>query len=847
MTFVKSRYSVSCGIIAIVLAVAVLLGWYLKIPLLIQVLPTFVPMQYNTALGFLFCGAGLLMLNLNRRVPASIFGFLAFTVGDLTLLEYVFEWNLGIDELFMEHYITVKTAYPGRMAPNTALCFSLIGISLFLGGMLRKRPISIMSFVVLGGFVVVLSSVATLGYLMKVETAYGWGQLTRMALHTSVGFLIAGSGTVFLGWNNFAERFNSLRWVPLLWSTSLLFISMILFYANSIHEKKLIRNEMNSKIDALKINFVEKLDSRIRSLARMANRWKRNESFSHKGWEFDALAYLNDYSEYRAISWVDTDYKVRRIVPLGGNEGIVGLDNKKYKNRLDTFKKSQFLNLPLITPVMALKQKEKGFLMVFPLVGNERFGGFIVAAISLKAFLDQIFDPTFQKNFSFKINEMDDLIHISGEEGFYYEPFWRTSRSLEMAGLSWDVEFWPKKHFIDKTSSPVSIYLLLFGALTSFAVGAIWFLILKERLRVNELKNLTKDLEVTTAKNNLILESVGDGIFGLDKEGKTTFMNSVAGKMLGFKAEDLIGVPQHKMIHYKKPDGSPYPVTECNIYKVLKEGNTQLISDEYFWKKDGSGFPVEYITTPIMRNGNILGAVVTFRDITERKRKEEELNQFAYIVSHDLKAPLRGIHSLSEIILEDIKDNDTESVESNFQLLKDRIKRMEVMITGLLAYSRAGRNQNKIETVDVKNLIEEIVDLLEFPEGFQVFCRGDFPVLATDKIRMSQVFQNLIDNAKKHNTGQKDGKIDITCVEKEEYFEFSVSDNGPGIKEEYFNKIFMMFQTLEPWDKTRNTGLGLALIKKIVEHYGGNISVNSIMGEGSQFSFTWPKVTPYYD
>ncbi len=189
-----SRVALATGGTSVLLGVVVLVGWYTHSLALIQVAPAFVPMQYNTALGFLLCGAGLLSVALRRTGLATVFGAAAGTIGLLTLIEYIFGLNLGIDQLLMEHYIMVETSHPGRMAPNTALCFVLIGTALLVWGRFapfRSRPLLLGC---LGTLTLVLGVVAFVGYLSGASTAYGWGHLTRMVVHTAAGFVVLGTG-----------------------------------------------------------------------------------------------------------------------------------------------------------------------------------------------------------------------------------------------------------------------------------------------------------------------------------------------------------------------------------------------------------------------------------------------------------------------------------------------------------------------------------------------------------------------------------------------------------------------------------------------------------------------------
>ncbi len=225
---------------------------------------------------------------------------------------------------------------------------------------------------------------------------------------------------------------------------------------------------------------------------------------------------------------------------------------------------------------------------------------------------------------------------------------------------------------------------------------------------------------------------------------------------------------------------------------------------------------------------------------TALDRKNTELDQFAYVVSHDLKAPLRGIEVASRWVEEDMGAQLPPKVQEYLVMMRIRVHRMENLINGILALARIGRTNQIEEEVDTNMLLSEIVDMLSPPSHFRIEVQEDLPILHTIRIQLQQVFSNLISNAIKYHD-KSTGLIKVLYHETEDFHVFSVSDDGPGIDPEYHDRIFVIFQTLQERDAVESTGVGLTIVKKIIEWQGGRIWLSSQPGEGATFAFTWPK------
>jgi PAS domain S-box-containing protein len=509
----------------------------------------------------------------------------------------------------------------------------------------------------------------------------------------------------------------------------------------------------------------------------------------------------------------------------------------------------------------------------------------------------------------------------------------------------------------------------------------------------------------------LILDSLPDGIYGVDTTGRTVLVNRAAARLLGYEPAELIGTVPHDVMHHSRPDGSGYPREECPLAVAAAAGQPYRTTADLFWRRDGTSFAVEYESQPLTRDGRLIGFVVTFRDITERRRNEDrirellheqfaaaraefqyaqlrdilaqapavicvsrgarhvietvneqcrelvggrdvlgltmreafpdiehrrlalmdrafetgeparatelavmmetaegaeqryynavyqplrdetgivyglmthavdvtrevqarqqlqaktgelvltnarlrlaaealarsnaELDAFAYAASHDLRAPLRGIANLAQWIEEDLTGDaglkgDTRDM---LALLRSRMHRMEALIDGILEYSRAGRITSPPADLDTRQLVQAALELLHVPEHADISIDEQMPTIHAAALPLQRIFMNLIGNALKY-TSSTAPRVWVTAEDDGAFVRFSVRDNGPGIPPEYHTRIWGIFQTLEARDKVEATGIGLSLVKKLVEAQGGRAWVESTPGQGATFYFLWPK------
>ncbi|GAB3817262.1 sensor histidine kinase [Pontibacter rugosus] len=224
---------------------------------------------------------------------------------------------------------------------------------------------------------------------------------------------------------------------------------------------------------------------------------------------------------------------------------------------------------------------------------------------------------------------------------------------------------------------------------------------------------------------------------------------------------------------------------------------------------------------------------------TNMQKVNKELDQFAYVVSHDLKAPLRAINSLAEWIEEDLGTGLDPDIKRNLELMRGRVLRMQNLINGILDYSRIGRKELPKQHISSYTLVAEVAESVVAESNVEVHIATDMPDLITEHVLLQQVFSNLISNAIKYND-KPTPVVNVGYRLLKDEYEFWVEDNGPGIPEGYHQKVFGIFQTMEARDTKESTGIGLAIVQKIVHEKGGSIKLASVGGHGSRFTFTWP-------
>ena len=391
----------------------------------------------------------------------------------------------------------------------------------------------------------------------------------------------------------------------------------------------------------------------------------------------------------------------------------------------------------------------------------------------------------------------------------------------------------------------------------------------------DELAQRTAAAERARQETARVLAATDDGLLGTDMNGRTTFANPAAERMLGWAAAELVGQSQHATIHHTRADGTPYPASECPLYHARQAGASTRVEGEVFWRKDGTPVPVEYAMTPVFDDGAIVGAVVTFRDVSERRRAEaermqllaaaeeaqraaEEANrakvEFLATMSHELRTPLNAIGGYVELLELEIRGPINESQRADLTRIRQSQRHLLRLINEVLNYAKleAGSINYVVEDVVLADMVASVAPLVEpqlatkgLSYGHEV-CDGAPLVARGDRDKVRQVLLNLLSNAVKFTPSG--GRVEILCGLRDASgtdarVMIAVRDTGVGIPADQVERVFEPFVQVDAalTRQQEGTGLGLAISRDLARGMGGDLTVESEVGVGSTFTLLLPR------
>lgn len=812
-----------------------MISWHTGWHAFFQISPIFVPVAFNTALCHSLCGISLLTAQRRQKWPSILcicfVAIFSFIIG----IQYLIGIDLGVDRIFMDQKLQIRSSYPGRMAPNTVLYFFLVSASLLSWHWIKKREIRLTALILLGMTVLLLSLIAILGYVIKVESAYSWWGMSDMAFLTAIGFF--GLSIGILGLANVLsheEKSDRMRfWYPVLAASIGVTLTLLIVQSLLINERndtqKLAAEQSSRAAHIIQIEMAND----IRALIRMQDRLNTSMSNQRDAWVKDAANYISDNPAYRALALMDAEFQIYEAVS-GKPSGTVWEKLAEKKSILEAAKKKggTLTSLKLDMPAPS-----SGKLLIFllPLHKEDYFHGFLAAVYDIKEELALLPPAGHGLQSYLEIADQDGVIFSNKTDENY---IWNFSHDEEISfyGMTWRI----RETMNGSHPENRGLVILIFIAGISLSL-----LLAKAMWQTEKIRRYSEVIKKSDDLYTRATSAAQIGLWDWDLEKNELDW--------GGRAWEIFHAGSNEELWRD----------EATILGLIPESDRAEVRNKVFdsIEKD-RGFNVDYRTKrmdgreiwvqsrgkvadwrdrkPLRISGTLIDITAQKLAEQELKRSNLELERFAYVASHDLKAPLRSIDNLAKWVVEDTKGVLPPDAQEKLGLLRGRVARLEVLLDDILAYSRAGRIVDDPVEIDTRRLVESIAQT-HMRDSFKVTIIDPMPVLFSPKTPLEQVFGNLISNASKHHD-RASGTITVSARDKGDSYEFIVSDDGPGIPPEFHERVFEMFQTLQPRDKVDGSGMGMAIIKKLVEWRGGRVWIESVQGvRGTAIHFLWPK------
>jgi PAS domain S-box-containing protein len=950
--------------IVILVGCAVLVGWTLDVDILKSAIAGLATtMKVNTAICFVLAGISLwLQTRTLQTAPgvriANVCAIAIFIIALVTICQYLFWWNFGIDELLFRDVSTAVTDYPGRMGVNTAVNFFLVGTALWLMNRSQRRASSQPYYQVKIDKITIAQIMTTVAGAIAIQALIGYAYrvqtfspvsstTTSMAVHTALGFVVVSGGILalrsdrgfmraltidLLGGNTARRLIPAAILLPPLVGWTIWQGQQQHLYDSNFALSLMAMSMMTISLGLIRQNagILNRLDyARIRSADRIRAS-KEQLQLALQGakegiWDWDL--------QTQVLTWND------RCKEIFGYSPDLVVNFETYLNAIHADDRQQ------VTDVIDPAVRTCGeFDLEYRIVRSDGTIRWVLTQGCCYPdplgepcrMLGTMLDITPRKQVQLNERFLHELTRRLGQLAEPEEIQWEAVQSLGeylnvdrvmWSEIDWEHRLatadrnWCRDEDMDSLTGVYALSELMSPQLQvamfageSVVIGDVnadplttpyldryrqldvaalanipcinqghWVAILHvntktvrnwrddevallqavtDRLcssidRVRAVRALRQEIaerkrmesERLEAERerarffNLSIDLLAIGNF----DSSFLRLNPAWERVLGFTEAELIAQPFINFVH---PDDRA--MTEDAIRRGFEEHWVATNFENRYRCKDGTYRWLAWSTMPYPEQNLMYGIA---RDVTESKlaaadleRRNRELDNFVHVVAHDLKAPLRAITNLAQWIEEDFEGSLSPTNQQQMALLRTRVRGMEATIHGLLDYARVGRTAESSlqrtgstnEPIAVSELLAETIELLVPPPTFSIEIAPNLPTLHANRLLLSQVFTNLIGNAIKHHN-RSDGKIRITVTERDDVYEFEIADDGSGIDRIYHEQIFNIFHTVNPQNRADSSGVGLAIVKRIVEAQGGTIRLESEPGQGATFYFTWPK------
>jgi PAS domain S-box-containing protein len=746
-------------------------------------------MKYGSALGLSLCGASIFALTLNARsgvatLSVRIMGIIVVAIGLLALTDDLLGTGFGANLiLYGAPGVTEGDFQAGPISAASAYCFVLVGLAVVVASLSMRARYRVPVYAAFAITVIVVGSTNFAGHLAESPGNFSWWSGAGISIPASIGFALSGAGLLALAVDEGGLKWSLSSRVAAGFLIGVLLMVAVTATAFDYTVLLLDSSEWVSHTQQV-LKYVERCRSDLASLA-------GNQ---------------------------------QRFLATGDEQFLVQQD------RLVNEMSEGVRSMARLTQDNAVQRERLGRLALL-VTEHLKLGSDVVEARRLGLAPAKRLVPE-ESNLLLQ-EDVANLLRDVGDEEFRLLGA-RQRRSSE--------------------ASRMTLVLLPLGVLVSLTILSVGLLTL------NSSYNERKLAEANLRKLAAIVESSDDGMIGKDLNGVVTSWNKGARSLFGYSANEMVGQSIMKLIPPDRRD------EETQILARIGHGEFVMHFETVRLRKDGTNIDVSVTVSPIKdRTGRIIGASKVVRDITERKKAEakilelnatleervrertvqleaanKELEAFSYSVSHDMRAPLRAIDGFSQAVLEDYKEQMPAEGRRYLAIIREGAQRMGALIDDLLTFSRLSRMPVSNQPVDMAELVADALDELGVKEGDpKVQVRlGHLPPCQGDRALLKQVWLNLLSNALKYSRNRDTSVVEIGCGTQDGKQVYVVKDNGTGFDMLYANKLFGVFQRLHRSDEYEGTGVGLAIVQRVIHRHGGSVWAEAALDKGATFFFT---------
>ncbi|MDP3269766.1 MAG: diguanylate cyclase [Legionella sp.] len=610
-TFIPDVLGIFCALCGLI----IVFGWSFKIQSMIYLYSDFAPMQFNTALCFIMAGLGLFTLNRKLRILSSVFSLVILFIATLTLTQYIFEINIGIDEFFIKTYIVSLNQIPGRMAPNTTIGFIIFSLSvLILNWQQPGKWLTLHAIANL--FLLSLSILALIGFFSNFTTHYGVGQWIQMTLYSATAFIFLSVGLIFY---LYTKNKNVLvSFVPLLICFTLLNITFLGWQSIKKNQETHLNNLLVAKVESVSSLLNIYLEERFRAFSRISYRWLSQEGGTpEKIWKADMKQYILDQPGYIAIEWVDQNYIVRWITPETGNEKIRGFNMSQESHRREQIELAINKNGLQLSNQLDLFQGGKGILLFSPLIKDNKFLGLMVGVMNTRLLLDNLIREMDLAGFKLTITDEGQVLHSNSLNQPKYK-VWEKSTSISLYGQTWQISIEPAPDLFNEIMSPILPWAtLLVGMFLSLLSGILTQTLISIHTLQREARDANERLQG-------IIEGSSDYIAAIDLDYKFIVFNSMYENEINRLFHVNLKPGMDFKVLFNKMDPENREKAQ-NLWAKALEGKSFTVTESFTDKYDkGLYFEIHY--NPIFdANGKQIGASHIATNVYERVQVEQKL------------------------------------------------------------------------------------------------------------------------------------------------------------------------------------------------------------------------------